>query len=184
MKFAVCILVFCCLGATAQTPPKDVNGWRDAKWGMTEEQLKEAFKSEVTLVPEPSVNGDLHSFFAIPVYEIAGTKFKVVFSLDNDTKTLKAVTMRPTNASDAFYPQALFKRLEALLTEKYGSPTRRTRPEDKQDTPSMTSVDAVWEFASTKISLGYLEFSEPTMKQSNLFSLTYEKPSKVGLDRI
>jgi len=48
----------------------------------------------------------------------------------------------------------------------------------------MASVEAVWEFSSAKIELGYLENSQPTMKKFNLFSLSYEKPSKVGLDRI
>jgi hypothetical protein len=185
-KFAACILVlvFCCLGASAQTPPKDVSGWRDAKWGMTEEQLQKLFKSEVTRLPQTRRGSAYHSNLVIPAYEVAGTKFEVTFNIDNETNTLAEVTLRPTDESSLYFPQALFKRLEALLAEKYGSPTRRTRPEDKQDTPGMASVEAVWEFASTKISLGYLEHSQPTMKQFNLFSLSYEKPSKVALDRI
>jgi hypothetical protein len=151
---------------------------------MTEEQLQEVFKSEVTRLPQTRRGSAYHSNLVIPAYEIAGTTFEVTFNLDNETNTLADVTLRPAEKSSLYYPQALFKRLESLLTEKYGSPTRRTRPEDKQDTPSMASVEAVWEFASTKIQLGYLENSQSTMKQFNLFSLSYRKPTKVGLDRI
>jgi hypothetical protein len=187
MKFAACIivLVLCCVGTKAQTSPKEVNGWRDAKWGMTEEQVQELFKSEVTRLSEEGRNDKYHSSIFIPAYEIEGTKFKVQFLFANVTNTLSKVTLSPTEETSLLYPQSLSKRIEALLTEKYGSPTSRTRPEDKQDIPEMASFEALWKFPSTIIRLGYLEQLRPGMAQFNLFSLSYEKPSKnAGLDRI
>jgi len=152
---------------------------------MTEEQVQALFKSEVARLPQEGRNDKYHSSIFIPAYDIEGTKFEVRFLFDNATSTLSVVTLRPTEESSLLYPQSLCKRIEALLTEKYGSPATRTRPEDKRDTPEMASFEAVWKFTSTIIRLGYLEQLRPEMARFNLFSLTYEKPSKdMRLDRI
>ncbi|MDA1316285.1 MAG: hypothetical protein O2968_23460 [Acidobacteria bacterium] len=151
---------------------------------MTEEQLQELFETEVTRLDHERRGTKYHCNLVIPAYDIEGAKFEVAFNLDNVTNTLSTVSLTPTQELFLRFPHVLLKRLEPLLTEKYGSPTHRTRPEEMQDTSRSASFEAVWKFPSTTIALYYTDYSQPTMKDLNSFRLHYEKSSQAGLNRI
>ena len=67
LMFVLGVLLANQTGAEGQTPPKDVEGWRQAKWGMTEQQLEALFKGEVVRPKE-------ENRLVIENYEIEGAK--------------------------------------------------------------------------------------------------------------
>jgi hypothetical protein len=135
--------------------PADVEGWSQAKWGMTENQIMDAFKSEVP-------TGDGLGNIIISDYEIANGRFKVSLSMDGKTKLLNRVIIVPVTGVPAFNgpavnPRTQFDDLKALLTKKYGQPT----------SSGGNNNAATWNFKSTTINLDLTTYSAGTFLALN-----------------
>jgi hypothetical protein len=147
LVFAGAVISTLAAVAAAAPPeaPPDTKGWREATWGMTQQQVLDAFKGEVirnrptpSLAPvRPEGKGKLE----IPSYEINGAPYAVSFGFD-DADHLTFVFIASIKSS-----QAAYAGLSKLLTEKYGPPTTEDRGPKTRKT--------LWRLPSTTIELEY-----------------------------
>ncbi len=169
-KIIVCFLFFgliCALPTFGQL--KDVQGWREAKWGMTEDEILKAFKGEAVHLDKAQDWDQLNLYASIGInnYDINGDKYNVYFAMDKTAKTLKMIQIYAADKQYGLF-QMRFKNLEPIFTEKYGAPSFK----DNSDRIVNKSVVA-WYFPSTKIELQYMDYS---------LMITYSVPR--GKDKI
>ena len=153
-------------------PPKDVNGWSSAEWGMTEGQITNAFKGEKLS------KGKMDNLF-IPDFKIGRNRFMIVFVMDEQKKLLNRVNIVPVDEVPGYdgpvinpRPESIYDDVKTLLISKYGQPTNTgaTRP---------GNMAAVWRFKSTTIELDVSTFSIGTF-----LTLNYRQNAKGDLDKI
>lgn len=130
---------------------KDVQGWREAKWGMTENEILEAFKGEAVRLDKIEEWGqlNLYAFIGINNYDIDGNKYGVYFAMDKTAKTLKRIQIYLLDTTSGLVRNR-FRDLEKLLTEKYGAPSFK----DASD-KILNKIVVSWNFPSTIIELNY-----------------------------
>ncbi|MGA2986479.1 MAG: hypothetical protein ABSG32_21985 [Terriglobia bacterium] len=150
-----------------RSKPKDVNGWTKASWGMTREEIMEAFPgthpSKAVLVSAP--------------FKIGNDRFNAEFNFAVNSKLLDVVIISPMD--EILLPDDLFQRLELMLTEKYGSPTTRADP----SLPDKEIISTSWAFPSTIISLNRISMHGPIPE--NTVTISYLKnPSRKGADNL
>src|SRR5438094_835158 len=134
-------IVFCLstLAASAQTTQYDLSGWSKARWGMTESEIREAFKDEPVALAKPEEYGPEVATICLEKVVIDGDEFKAWFMLDPKSKRLKRVLIKPKSTDpgerDIVNPERILLNLEKLLTEKYGPATlrRENDPKDRID---------------------------------------------------
>jgi hypothetical protein len=149
----------------AQSQVKDVPGWREAKWGMTEGQVLAAFKGEALMLDrDKQIQGDkVHASISIPKLEVEGIMLVAKFRFDNDSNKLEWVTLEPVD--DPPYPtQPYFERLEPLLTSKYGQPSYKTSAAESRTSNGMF-MSIGWNFSTTDIELTYSDSNTLEMKK-------------------
>jgi len=161
--------------------PKDVNGWSKAKWGMTEEQILQAFGGEVVRVPSAKDDG-FAAPIAIPTTKIGRSQFTVRFRLDPGTHKLCEVLLTPVEQTSNYtgsrvnaMPEVVFDELKELLTQKYGKPAS-TGPV-YSGTFETANDSAIWRFPSAKIELTYTRI----ITLGNYILLHYVKNEKTEL---
>lgn len=168
------IIVSFTFAVTGQTPT-DVNGWQEARWGMTETELVDAFKSRVTKLDKPRelVDNKGYANYAIKDYEIEGNKFTVYFDMDMQTKKLMRVRMSLNDDTSLIPKDTLyFSPYDELLTRKYGTATFKN--DDRK--PKMITLKRQWAFKTTTVELTYVWAS---MGNFNWLRIEYY-PSKSG----
>jgi hypothetical protein len=148
---------------------KDVLGWREARWGMTEEEILKAFKGEVKVLNKKEIFKDMYASVGINNYDIEGDKYTVFFQMDDDKKILKQINISATG--DSYSYSIRFKSLAQIFTEKYGTPSF------KDDGP-YTSVIA-WNFRTSIIELTYMHMKSPNFEN---LTIIYHPPK--GKDKI
>lgn len=137
-------------------PPKDLDGWRDAR-GMSKADVLKAFKSEVIEI-EPKLDNkgrmQVPRFVGIPEFKVEDVRVKAWFIFDNrGTGGLNSVQLTPFFANtnnniaveSALCPperDTFYKTLYPLLVEKYGKPTFEDH---------LTSLGDIWKFPHTTI---------------------------------
>src|SRR4051812_44528656 len=74
MKTLFAVLVMCATATTISAQlPKDVEGWREAKWGMTKNQVIQAFRGEVKQGPPIKVkHGFIDGLLRIENFTVKG----------------------------------------------------------------------------------------------------------------
>ena len=168
---AVPFLVVAALGQSIA--PTDVDGWSKSKWGMTEKQVRDAFKEE-------AVGSESANNLTIPDYRIGRSRFKVAFVMDERTKLLNRVNIIPVDGGPGYDgpvvntgPENIFDDLKTLLISKYGQPTSAgaTRPGNSA---------AVWKFKSTTINLDISTLGGV----GRFLTLNYRQNAPGDLDRI
>src|SRR5437879_3506332 len=85
-------LMLCVVTCSAQQ--KDVLGWENARWGMSERDLVTAFDSKLTKLPNTQSFLDLHTDHVVRALEMHGQRFTVFFQMDNRTNRLSQVLVR------------------------------------------------------------------------------------------
>lgn len=136
---------------------QDLNGWNKAKWGMTEEELKVAFKEE-------NLTGLILNDF-----KIAENKFTVSFVMDTKTAKLEKVFLFTT---EKVLNDDNFNNLQNLLTQKYGKPTESKK--------SLFTLNSVWNLKYTIITLVSLKMGDEN-EEKKFLSITYTKIKDEGL---
>jgi len=156
---------------------KDVEGWRGARWGMTEDQILKAFEGEAVRLEEVQIYHRRYASIGIKDFEISGHKFYVHFLMDNKEKTLRQVNIRAKEETLGGI-KVVFKSLEQLLVEKYGKPSFENEEED--------SGKIVWKFPSTVIELTYGITRGPNRGRIlfKTLAITYHPPRKEDLKKI
>jgi hypothetical protein len=151
--------------AGTETAPSDVKGWQAATWGMTEQQILDAFPGQVVRMEKPgppnAARNDTRVTLHIPKYEINGVDYGVNFGFDKDGRlSLVALAADLKQGSEL-----VFSGLSKLLTERYGAPTT--------DNHTLRKRDTIWRLKSTTIELGYLRIAGV----AELVTLMYAPPS-------
>jgi hypothetical protein len=171
LPFAV---IFPCLAIATfgqSNTPKDVQGWANTKWGMTQPQIMNAINDETRKEIRKGINDSL----VIPDFAIGHNRFRVVLSVDEKTKLLRRV--EPVDQVPGYEgpvvnsaPDFIFDDLKTLLISKFGPPTNVGATGKGNGT-------AVWRFKSTTITLSITTFSI-----GRLLTLNYVPTEKGNLD--
>jgi hypothetical protein len=154
------------LTSVAHATPESVNGWRQARWGMTEEQVMKTFKGEAVSVEQPKTTLTMRGLVQIPAFSLASTSFEVTFWFAD--KHLQQISL----TKDMSYPggRNYFRIIESMLREKYGPPA--TDRSSDNSSPAAWKID--WNLKGSNISLFYVGGSSTG---SESLSLTYSKPT-------
>jgi hypothetical protein len=149
-------------------------GWRDSRWGMTEEQILNTFKGEAVRLPaEKKLAKGNYCNIVIENVKLGISIYQVNFVMDGQTKGLITVRISPAekwNLGDKT-TQAEFKDLEKLLIEKYGNPSYRDEmgnPDFSKRIKGHTNLVTKWNFPTTSIQLSYLEDRQTKLRYLNL----------------
>lgn len=152
IRLLIYVTLFTTLAFATQShsQPKDVNGWKGAKWGMTIQQVKNVFGNEISEDPDAKeFQGSITPLF-IDSLAIGNSSYKVQFTFDAKSKFLKRVLIEPKNSITAIVSM---KDLDERLTKKYGQPIWK----QDENTRSMEKLNRTWVFPSSTIELKYLK---------------------------
>jgi len=131
----------------------DIQGWSNARWGMTEQQILDAFPNAVRL-PKPEKFDAGPAPISIPAFQVEHLTLRIFFLM---TPTLSQVAF-DSKAADPYD----FQILEALLVRQYGRPWQKTTDEVQI---------AQWTLPSTIITLRRASFRNIRVQ---FLTLTYE----------
>jgi hypothetical protein len=103
---------------TTTTLPAPV--WRSVRWNMTKPEVIAAFPGEAQQLATPAEfgQGTASSDVAIPAYELAGVKFRVLFGFE--AQGLNRIHLSAGKADDE-----TCGHIEKALTDKHGAPAQR-----------------------------------------------------------
>lgn len=126
--------------AQAQQKPQDVVGWRDARWGMTMDEVR-------TACPEVQTARDKKDLLVISNLDFGGVSFKAEFFFGTDTKLLRNIVLTMTDPKFTSRGTACapFDGLATALMEKLGPPASVVS--------NSSGRKATWLFPSTTIYL-------------------------------
>jgi len=164
MKYRKCIniIVFsliCMITILGQQ--KDVNGWQEAKWGMTEDEVLEAFKGEAIRLDKIVAYQASYASIGIINYDISGDKYLVHFIFDENKKNLQRIAITPEATTILDFH---FRRLEQLLTEKYGIPYFKNTVTAMGGDKSVVA----WNLESTIIELNFINIKLADIQYLNI----------------
>lgn len=119
----------------------DPGGWTKAKWGMTAQEITQAFAGGAIRRDPPEKVSGLPVTLCVSPVDLAGTKFEALMVPDMDGK-LKGVLLQALKGEDQ--NAYLFQRVEDLLIQKYGRGWKSGADHD-------TSLQ--WAFPTTVVTL-------------------------------
>lgn len=147
---AVSLVVIAGIALAASDP----QGWREARWGMSGEDLAQTFKG--TLEP---VGGTLefNNYVVrqrIVRVDISGRPFVVLFQLEKESEKLKQVLLqfrgtRPMHTD--------FVEVGKALTRELGAPARARGQGDYSGSFPSYATEMRWCFPTTEIVLRYID---------------------------
>jgi hypothetical protein len=130
----------------------DVLGWQQSWWGMTTNEIVEAFGSALKRPQKSETYSGKYVEYLIPNYRVDGNSYTVVFQMHNWNRRLAQILITSNEEFSKDSPSTdVFNRLEALLSKKYG-PVRYKRDDDVLD---YINRKRTWVFPTTSIDLDY-----------------------------
>ena len=150
IKFTVLVVCFIVLSGFLYAQPKDLPGYKNTRWGMTEQEIKDAMKEEaVPLKSKKSIGlGQSYSTIGLKNISIDSNDFIGYFVMNKETDRLTQVNLEiiAQNIDDNYDS---FNSMVKELSKEYGKPTAlytSIYPEAKRPI-----AKAVWMFPSTII---------------------------------
>jgi hypothetical protein len=144
------------LGGLCNAQPKDVLGWQESRWGMSNEEIVRAFGPRIARLPKGEDFLTWHADYVMRHVELEGEVFSVFFQMDNETKKLAQVLVRLDEQESRVPRDEIFAKIETMLIHEYGAPV------DKTDHRRSSSIDfafldlsRLWRFPTTTIELSY-----------------------------
>jgi hypothetical protein len=120
------------LTIAAEQPSASTPAWREAKWGMTEEEVLAAFPGEARRLPKPVVFSEqATATLEIPSVDVAGKPYNVTFQFSPATRKLVHIQLK--HESDTAPISVMFDELRTRLIEKYGQPADHSEGGDTRD---------------------------------------------------
>lgn len=159
----IAVAALAVLGLAGSVQAEDVPGWRETRWGMTEDEVLAAMKGEANRVPTPRERAGRVEALEIPQYAIGPYRFKVTFNFTEGK--LVGVILTGDKDSPVSYPG-----VKDMVVAKYGAPA--------SESPTAIGRHAQWNFPSTRIALA--EIRAPGL---TIISLSYSPPAK-DLDKL
>jgi hypothetical protein len=162
-----------CYDALASIRGRRVDAaWRNARWGMTPEQVLQAFPGEAVSMPQPVDLDGLQVFCGIPDFQIGTDRFGVTFLFKD--KGLSEIRVSKSAKSHGEGIER-YNTLLQMLTEKYGPPLITT-----QDNYHW---DARWSTAAASIGLQRVAIDTGTGSYAYMtdsVAITYGPPGRDG----
>lgn len=170
---AILLLDLFALRISAQTNQITENseGWRAAKWGMTELEVLDVFKGEAKKTDKELETGNIYEvgLAQISKVEVSNISFIATFIFEKEKRTLKRIKLLPKDNGEI--SEQLFSLLEQELTTEYGKPTFSKDGEHPFLKPSILKKRS-WNQGKTEISLTYGDWNS-----EKSLALIYEKAS-------
>ncbi len=124
---------------------EDVRGWGPTAWGMSENEILQLLKPEVSHFNPPIEYLNPTRFATLGISnKVIGGKSCAVHLLFDKTSGLSEVMIKPNNEKPFGYFESLFE----LLTQKYGPAALRNKDNEVNITDT-----AIWRFPSTVVEL-------------------------------
>ena len=170
-SITVTLLVLILLGPPCYSQQKDVSGWEEARWGMSNEDLVTAFDERLKKLPKRELFLGSHVDYVIPEFQLQGKAFTVYFQISDTTKKLSQILIRLIEQESPEPQEKIFSKLESWLKRQYGKPLdlideRRT----SSDGFLFIDLTRIWRFPTTTIELGY---SWDNQIDANLLTIRY-----------
>ena len=144
-----------CLGpARAAAEGLAEAGWWQARWGMTEAELRAAFPGRLTALPGPREFGGAYAGLAMLDAAIGDVAFAAYFQMNAETARLQQVLLERRR------PQATpadFERAVGALVEALGSPQDTCLEGGAGGLPARFAL--VWHTPATTVHAVFLDFS-------------------------
>ena len=141
-------VVIAFLGLAFALPAKaeDINGWQEAKWGMTPDQVQKALSYptfEVDLAKLCSKDCQEGAALELDDYELNAQHFAVRFWFSKPDKRLQAVSMYAKQLNDTDIQ--VFTKMKSCLEDLYGSA--------QTSSLRLGDFEFTWKLPSTKVTL-------------------------------
>ena len=153
------------------TPPQPT-AWGKTAWGMTVEQVQSLYPDSTN----PGLTRPHDPKLEIKDFSIEGDSYKVGFFFD-DAKGLQKIQVSRETKSE-FDIKDSVKKLEELLTQKYGPPAVREKQEGEGE---IGGFQLVWNQPNLVVKLSYSPF--PSINDFLLY-ISYSKPKTEALDKL
>jgi hypothetical protein len=151
--FAVAILALVAFGAPPATADEDLNGWRQARWGMSDAELAAAFGDALRKLPSRLQYGNAYAARALEDVELGGLKFLALFQMGAKDDRLRQVLLQ---RRDAQVTPAAYERLLDALKARYGAPQQTCVLPKPDGEPYVFSL--TWRFPDTTVHATWLDF--------------------------
>lgn len=178
LRLASSLSVLVLLAITSYSQPKDLPGWHEARWGMSEREIVSAFGSRVTRLPERKLFARWHVDYVIPNFKIDRHNYTVFFQMDDRTNKLTQVLIRLNEMESRVPRDGIFSRVHLLLTRNYGSPAGMTEERWSKSPIKSIHLSRKWAFLTTTVELYY---GWDSQIYASLLTITYS-PSKQQRD--
>jgi hypothetical protein len=143
--------------AEAMAAPADVDGWRQARWDMTQAELEDAFGKTLDRLPGRWEYGSAHAEYALFDVELGGERFTAYFQMNERDDRLQQVLLQaPRAATDLAYRSVL-----AALKRRYGEPDETCAVSKAGGGPLW--IESTWHFPTTTVHLTLLDFYTTAM---------------------
>lgn len=121
----------------------DIVGWDQARWGMTEDEVRHAF-GERAEHHEPVSYAAWYSTIQVAGVYFGEVEYAADMLFGKGNRQLSGINIRPVDASKIADGDLEFSRISKVLELKYGPPT-------KSDTTS-----SIWSFPSTTVKASHV----------------------------
>ncbi len=158
------------------TRPKDLAGWENTRWSMTEKEVRAAVSAPLdrphSQGEQPSGN-KWYMPFLIRNAEIEEFHCEARFFFDKRSKKLDTVYLQlredtDTSSTDASHQKSIFERMIAAATKLYGKPTGAK----DRSSSGVHNEEKIWTFPSSVLAVQYFGVDGSPA----VFSFQYQSP--------
>jgi hypothetical protein len=140
-------------------PGREAAAWDRVAWGMTSEQIAQAYGDRALLLTEPIVFGDSYVDVALRDFPFAGYPFLVYFQMDPQSHRLAHVMLERRHA---YASPKVWNAVVARLHEELGPeilacnrPGNRGKPMD---------IAGFWQPPDETVKATFLDFAAPVLR--------------------
>ena len=134
---------------------KDVLGWENSRWGMSDKDLVAAFGSRLQKLPKREAFLKWHTDYVIST-QSGGVVYTVFFQMADDTNRLSQVLVRLNEMESKTSREDVFKLLASSLGHDYGEPTAQTNERYRFLSKfNGMALSRTWKFPTTTMELAY-----------------------------
>jgi hypothetical protein len=133
--------------------PADIEGWRGARWGMTEAALERVFGDRLARLPGRWIYGGAYATRLIEEVSIGDQRFRAIFQMNEETGRLQQVLLETVRRPGQ---EAAFHSTLAALRRAYGAPDGSCGVPRAGGGP--LSLELWWRFPTTTAHLTFFDF--------------------------
>jgi hypothetical protein len=131
----------------------DADGWRQARWGMTDAELADAFGGALRKLPNRLQYGNAYAARALEDVELGGLRFIALFQMGAADDRLRQVLLQ---RRDAQVTPAAYERLLDEMKARYGAPQQTCALPKPDGEPYVFSL--TWRGPATTVHATWLDF--------------------------